>query len=376
MVRILFIDDDPNIHIVLRMCLPGECAVIPATDGAQGVRLAQEEDPDVILLDIGLPDIDGMQVLRRILALPAAPPVIMLTATGDTTKVVEAIKIGAHDYIVKPFTHEKVFAILRTAVHVHTGDRQIPDEVVLPRIIGHSPGIRHVKHLIALYATSESPVLILGETGTGKELVARSIHDLSERRREIYVPINCGAIPETLMETELFGSEKGAYTDAVARPGVFERAHRGTLFLDEIGEMTLLNQVKLLRVMEEKSFCRMGGVRTIASDARIIAATNRAVGSAVKTGSFREDLYYRINTLPLSIPPLRRRRVDIPPLVRAFLQTHAARGSAGTSISSSAIEKLIDHDWPGNIRELKNVTERAFLFAGRGQIKARHIFFE
>ncbi len=376
MVRILFIDDDPNIHTFLKMVLPGECAVIPALDGEQGVRMTAEEDPDLVLLDIGLPDVDGMEVLRRILDLPAAPPVIMLTADRSAEKVVEAIKAGAHDYIVKPFTREKIHSILRTAVRLHLSDAPPVDDSQLSHIIGRSPSIREVKRLIALYATSDSPVLIIGETGTGKELVARTIHDLSARRGEIFVPLNCGAIPETLLETELFGAEKGAFTDAVSRPGLFERAHRGTLFLDELGEMPLHHQVKLLRVIEDKTFSRVGGLRCIESDVRIIAATNRALRSAVKAGGFRQDLYYRINTLPLRIPPLRSRRADIPELARTFAEAHVDGVDARASISSSAIEKLLDYDWPGNIRELRNVMERAVLFSKGDSIEPRHIIFE
>lgn len=381
MVRILFIDDDPHIHTVLRMSLPVECAVIPATDGKRGLALAVEEDPDLVLLDIGLPDIDGMQVLRRILELPSAPPVIIVTASDDTATVVEAIKTGAHDYIVKPFTHDKIETILLAAIRMQLREELPANGAKLHHIIGRSPGIRRVKRLIALYATSNAPVLVVGETGTGKELVARTIHDLSDRRNEVYVPVNCGAIPENLMETELFGAEKGAFTDAVARPGVFERAHLGSLFLDEIGETSLPHQVKLLRVIEEKSFVRVGGVRSTKADVRIIAATNRALGPAVREGSFRKDLYYRVNTLPLSIPPLRARKGDIPDLARAFAERRDAAphgdgsGRGPMSLSSSAIERLTDYDWPGNIRELKNVIERAILFAGAGPIEARHILF-
>jgi transcriptional regulator with PAS, ATPase and Fis domain len=229
--------------------------------------------------------------------------------------------------------------------------------------------------MIRLYATSTSPVLIVGETGTGKELVARTIHELSARQQEVYLPINCGAIPDTLMETELFGSERGAYTDAITRPGVFERANRGSLFLDEVGEMGLQHQVKLLRVIEDKSFTRVGGVHSVSSDARIIAATNRTLSSAVQNGTFRQDLYYRINTLPLSVPPLRRRKMDIPELARNFVRLYTGNGGGHAVISSSAIEKLVEYRWPGNIRELKNVIERALLFAENGRIDTRHVTF-
>lgn len=374
MVRILFIDDDPKIHAVLEMALPGECAVIPAMSGGEGIRLVEEEDPDLVLLDIGLPDMDGMEVLRQILALPSPPPVIMVTARGETETVVEAIKAGAHDYIVKPITREKVYSIVHTAVRVHLTDDPPADESSVCHMIGSSPAMRNVKRLVALYATSHSPVLIVGETGTGKELVAQTIHALSARHGEVYIPINCGAIPETLLETELFGAERGAFTDATTRPGVFERAHRGTLFLDEIGEMPVQQQVKLLRVIEERAFTRVGGIRRIESDVRFIAATNRALSGEVDGGRFRRDLYYRINTLPLSVPPLRSRRADIPELARAFVK--AGAGDRPASLTSTALEKLMGYRWPGNIRELRNVIERAQLFARGGRIEARHIVFD
>lgn len=375
MVRIVFIDDDPNIHTVLQLTLPDECAVIPATDGKSGLRLVEEEDPDLVLLDIGLPDCDGMVLLRRILGLPGAPPVVMLTASNETEKVVESIKIGALDYIVKPFTPRRILSVVHSALRLHLADRTRTADARFAHIIGSSPAIREVKRRIAMFAPSDSPVLILGETGTGKELVAHTIHDLSARQGEVFVAVNCGAIPDSLMETELFGSEKGAYTDAVTRSGIFERAHRGTIFLDEIGEMSPRHQVKLLRVIEEKSFIRVGGVRSIGSDCRIVTATNRSLQEEVERGTFRGDLFYRISTLPLEIPPLRARKTDIPELARFFLDRYTHGRVDGVALTSAAIEKLLDHDWPGNIRELRNVIERALLFSEGGPLEPRHLFF-
>ena len=369
MVRIVVIDNDPHTHAVLQMSLPRECALLPATTGLQGFRLVEEEDPDVVLLAVELPDADGMQLLPRILELPEAPPVIMMTTRKDTKTIVEAIRIGAHNFISKPVDPGKFLILLQTAVQIAAIRHAVIGDAPMPQIIGSSPAIRRVKDITRRYATSNSAVLIIGETGTGKELVAQSIHDLSKRGNESYVPINCGAIPETLMETELFGSEKGAYTDAVARPGVFERAHRGTLFLDEIGDMLPHHQVKLLRVLEDRSFNRVGGSRTIQSDIRIISATNCDLATAVRNGAFRRDLFYRVSTLPIEIPPLRARRVDIPELTRAFLDKFSEDCGQTLRISSSALEKLIDYDWPGNVRELRNVIERAILFAEDGMIR-------
>jgi len=373
MVRIVVIDNDPHTHAVLQMSLPRECALLPATTGLQGFRLVEEEDPDVVLLAVELPDADGMQLLPRILALPEAPPVIMMTGRKETRAIVDAMRIGAHNFISKPVDPNKFLILLQSAVHIAAIRHAVIGNAPIPEIIGSSPAIRKVKDISRRYSTSNSSVLIIGETGTGKELVAQSIHELSKRGGESYVPINCGAIPETLMETELFGSEKGAYTDAVARPGVFERAHRGTLFLDEIGDMLPHHQVKLLRVLEDRTFTRVGGSRTIQSDVRIISATNCDLATAVKDGSFRRDLFYRVSTLPVEIPPLRSRRTDIPELTRTFLDQFSEDCGRTLKISSSALEKLIEYNWPGNVRELRNVIERAVLFAEDGLIQASHI---
>jgi DNA-binding NtrC family response regulator len=375
MVKVLFVDDDPQAHRTLDMVLPDQYSLLSAYTARQGIDTAAREAPDVILLDIGLPDMDGISALKQIMARPGRPPVIMLTALTEPRLVKEALLGGACDYIVKPYELKELLGTLRTAVggiDARRAAASTPDSAVLETLIGESAGIRDVKQLIVRYAPSDSPVLVLGESGTGKELVARSIHETSHRRSRSFVALNCGAIPETLLETELFGAERGAFTDAVSRPGSFEQANGGTLFLDEIGEMSAAAQTRLLRVIEQKELTRVGGARAVPLDVRVVSATNREL-KADMGGRFRADLFYRLGVLPIRVPPLRERSQDIPLLATHFL---SLLRSPAAEISPEAREKLCAYPWPGNIRELRNVMERAFLSAETGVIRACDVSFD
>ncbi len=361
MVKVLFIDDDLQAHKTLKTILPEAYDLESAYTGREGEAAAARERPDVVLLDIGLPDVDGIEVLKHLTAGAGAPPVIMLTALTGVNTVKEAILAGARDYIVKPYGIKELEGTIRRAVR-YADSRPSAAVGDIPRMVGESAAFNAAKRLILQYASSDSPVLLQGESGTGKELAARSLHEASRRAAERFIAINCGAIPENLLETELFGSEKGAYTDAVARPGSFESANGGTLFMDEVGELSLKAQTRLLRVLEEKTVTRVGGSRPVESDVRIVSATNKDLKAEVGRGTFREDLYYRLCVLPVRLPPLRERREDIPLLAVHLL---ASITPEDCIISEKARAKLHAHAWPGNVRELRNALERSLLTCGK-----------
>jgi len=380
MIRILFIDDDPQAQKTLSMVLREEYNLVSSLTAAEGLEVLEKADPDVVLLDINLPDRSGLDVLDEILQRPEAPPVIMLTAYGDVEFVKRAIRAGAYDYILKPYTLDHLEGTIRRAVenialrraYFQSMTKQaFADPQAMDKLVGESRALRELKALIGRFAAGDSPVLIQGESGTGKELAAEAIHRLSPRSEGPFEAINCGAIPETLVEAELFGSEKGAYTDATSRAGRFERADGGTIFLDEIGELPPKAQSALLRVIEFKRIHRVGGTRAIPLNIRILSATNRDLKKEVKTGRFREDLYYRINVLFLPIPPLRSRDGDISLLCAYFLKAK----KADLRIQPQAVEKLLSHHWPGNVRELRNVIERAAVLSEGDEIRARDIQF-
>jgi DNA-binding NtrC family response regulator len=376
MVNVLFIDDDPQAHRTLELVLPEQYALISAYTAKEGIEAARREPPDLVLLDINLPDADGITVLRQIASRPAAPPVIMLTAMSHPSLVKEAILGGACDYVVKPYELPELLGTMRTALAGSDARRAAASASVVPpsgELVGESAVLQEVRELIVRYAPSDSPVLVLGESGTGKELVAREIHEASRRRDGPCVAINCGALPDALLETELFGSEKGAFTDAVTRPGAFEQANGGTLFLDEIGELSPQAQTRLLRVIEHKQLTRLGGTRVVPLDVRVISATNRELGPRTEGAGFRMDLFYRLSVLPIRVPPLRARSEDVPVLAVHFL---CLLGRAALRIEADAREKLCSHPWPGNVRELRNVMERASLSARNGSIRARDLVFD
>ena len=377
MIRILFIDDDPQAQKTLSMVLREPYIVASALSAAEGLEVLEKTDPDVVLLDINLPDRSGLDVLDEILARPTAPPVIMLTAYGEVEFVKRAIRSGAYDYILKPYVLEQLEGTIRRAVEnialrrAYVQSLAAADPQVMGKLVGESRALKELKTLIGRFAAGDSPVLIQGESGTGKELAAEAIHRLSPRREGPFEAVNCGAIPETLVEAELFGSEKGAYTDAIPRAGCFERADGGTIFLDEIGELPSKAQATLLRVLEFKEIHRVGGSRAIPLNIRVLSATNRDLKKEVEAGRFREDLYYRINVLFLNVPPLRSRDGDVSLLCAHFLR----QKQPDLRIHPQAVKKLLTHSWPGNIRELRNVIERAAALCEGDEILARDIQF-
>ncbi len=377
MLKVLFVDDDRPLHETFDLVLSDRCTLLSAYTGADGLEMFEREAPDVVLLDIDLPDLDGVSLLRRMVARPFPPPVIMLTALTDVQLVKECVLAGAYDYIVKPCDLAELEGTLRRAA-VQADARRArlgePDDAeAFAGLAGETPAMRDVKRLVLRYASSDSAVVVLGESGTGKELVARSLHRASHRAAGPFVAVNCGAIPDGLAETELFGAERGAFTDAVSRPGSFERAAGGTIFLDEVGELPQRAQVGLLRVLEQKEVNRVGGSRAVPLDVRVVSATNRDLKDAVRHGTFRDDLYWRLVVLPIRLPALRERLADLP-LVSAVLL--AQLGGDGAALADDALELLAAHPWPGNVRELRNVLERALLAAHDGAIRARDLSFD
>ena len=380
MIRILFVDDDPKAQKILSTVLSEPYTVVSALTAAEGLQLFAKTDPDVVLLDINLPDRSGLDLLDEIVQRPLAPPVIMLTAFGEIEFVKRAIQAGAYDYILKPYTLDHLEGTIRRAVEnialrrAYLQSMRIEmstDAWAAGNLVGESRALKELKALISRFAAGDSPVLIQGESGTGKELAAEAIHRLSPRKGGPFEAINCGAIPENLVEAELFGSEKGAFTDATSRAGCFERADGGTIFLDEIGELPPKAQITLLRVIEFKRVHRVGGTRAIPLNIRILSATNRDLKEEMRAGRFRKDLYYRINVLFLPVPPLRDRDGDISILCAYFLKDKRA----DLRIHPRAVEKLLSHSWPGNVRELRNVIERAVVLSDGDEIQARDIQF-
>jgi DNA-binding NtrC family response regulator len=339
-----------------------------------GIEKVQRTEQDVVLLDIDLPDKNGLEVLKEIVALPAPPPVIMLTVSDDIPTIVRAIKTGAYDYVAKPYDLPVLeAAIWRAAQNSELRKTHFPVHPEVDQIIGESPVMKAVKEITRKYAVNDTPVLILGESGTGKELVARAVHRVSLRHKGPFIPFNCAAIQDTIVESELFGSERGAFTGAVSKAGLFEQAQNGTLFLDEIGEMSPAAQAKLLRVLETNEMMRVGGSQFITLNIRIIAATNKDLKEEIKNKTFRSDLYYRLNVLEIRLPTLRERIDDIP-----LLSAHFTKSISGgkKKISPDAIDKLKTHSWPGNVRELKNVLKRAAILSDGDIIKQEHIIFQ
>jgi DNA-binding NtrC family response regulator len=374
--KILIIDDEKRMCIVLKQALENELTAVTTADSGEAAMAAMEIDRfDVVLSDMKMPGISGMEVLRKVKQKTPDTEVMLMTAYADTQSAVEAMKTGAYDYIIKPFEiaelRHKIDNILekrRLATENIQLKKQLRKKYSLENMVGKSGAMQRVYELVEKVSASDATVLIRGESGTGKELVASAIHNLSRRKEQPLVAVNCGALPESLLESELFGHEKGAFTGADKQKlGRFELADEGTIFLDEIGDITTTTQVKLLRVLQEREIVRLGGTETIRIQARTIAATNRNLEEAVKNNTFREDLYYRINVFPIFIPPLRDRKEDIPDLAAHFLQI---QGSQPDKIAAKALKLLIDYAWPGNVRELENVIERSLIMAGDDIIKA------
>ncbi|HEU0034426.1 MAG TPA: sigma-54 dependent transcriptional regulator [Kofleriaceae bacterium] len=376
--KILVADDEQNLRRVLVAMLKRDGhEVVQAADGAEAIQ--QLADVDVVITDLRMPGADGMDVLRSAAKNHPHVPVIMITAYGSVGQAVEAIKAGAFDYIEKPFEQDSIRAIVEKAIGQAAANRMAPRQALYTEsevkgkfgLVGQSNEMQSIFSVIESVADTPSTVLITGESGTGKELVAKALHEQSSRKDEPFIKINCAAIPKTLMESELFGYEKGAFTGATSsKPGRFELADGGTLFLDEIGEIPVEMQVKLLRAIQESEFERVGGLKTIKVDVRLITATNRDLELEIQRGNFREDLYYRLNVVPLQIPPLRRRTGDIPLLVRHIIKKFNERLKKNiTGISDEALAALEGHSWPGNIRELENVIERTILFCKHDRIE-------
>ncbi|ABO50519.1 two component, sigma54 specific, transcriptional regulator, Fis family [Desulforamulus reducens MI-1] len=376
--KILVIDDEEHMCWALEKGLMQEgYQVFTSTRGKHGLDIIRKETPSLVILDLKMPEMDGLEVLVKAKDLMPKLPIIMITAHGTIDTAIEAMKLGATDYITKPFDLDELKMVIRQALMVN----HLQEEVTFLRselnkkygqIVGNSQAIHDVCGLIEKVADSNATVLVTGESGTGKEITALSIHQLSSRRDKPFVPINCAALPESLLESELFGHEKGAFTGAVARKlGRFELANQGTLFLDEITEMPLSMQVKLLRVLQEKEFERVGGTDSIKIDVRVIAATNRDPMECIRKGTFREDLFYRLNVLPIHLPPLRERTEDIPLLAMHFIKKF--NPSQEQRMSPEAMGLLISYEWPGNIRELQNVIERSIILAQGNEIKPHHL---
>jgi DNA-binding NtrC family response regulator len=380
--QILVVDDEVNLRKVLSAQLGRDgYEVHTAEDGEAALAFLKEHHIDLVITDLRMPRVDGMDLLRAALRDDPSRPVVMLTAHGTVDNAVEALKTGAFDYITKPFDQNEVRIIVKKALRTRDlasadATREIvaaaPREGVLRfGIIGESQPIVDLYAILERVADTPTTVLITGESGTGKELVARALHENSSRRALPFIKVNCAAIPKDLMESELFGYERGAFTGAVgSKPGRFELAQAGTLFLDEIGELPNEMQVKLLRVLQESEFERVGGIKTIHIDVRLVAATNRDLKREIAAGAFREDLFYRLNVVSIALPALRERRADIPSLVQYFIAKFNTRlRKSVEGVEPDALERLISYPWPGNIRELENVIERAVLFADSLKIR-------
>jgi len=376
--QVLIVDDEPNLRKILSAQLTRDgYDVLTAEDGDQGLQLLREHHIDLVVTDLKMPKVDGMTLLKKALEEEPELPVVLVTAHGTIDTAVEALKSGAFDFVTKPFDKDEVRQIVAKALK--TRELRGADATSAPAsrgarfgIIGMSPGITELYGILERVADTPTTALITGESGTGKELVARALHEHSSRKDKPFIKVNCAAIPKELIESELFGYERGAFTGAVtSKPGRFELANGGTLFLDEIGEIPIEMQVKLLRALQESEFERVGGIKTIRVDVRLVAATNRDLKKLILAGSFREDLFYRLNVVPIRLPALRERTSDIPLLVDHFLVKFNERLKKKVeSAARDALDLLVQYPWPGNIRELENVIERAVLFCDAHELGA------
>jgi len=374
-IKLLIADDEKNFSLVLQKELSRkEYDVSVANDGKSAVEFAEKVDYDVIVMDIMMPNLDGIQALKILKQAEPSPEVIMLTGNASVETAIEAMKAGAYDYLTKPCKIEELDILIRKAYERRALQKdnlfmqvRLNRKEATHQLVTNNRKMKELLSLVERAAQSESSVLIQGESGVGKELIAQSIHRFSPRYGQPFIDINCGAIQDTLLESEMFGYEKGAFTNAdSSKPGLFELADHGTLFLDEIGELSPRLQVKLLRVLETRTFFRVGGVKQVKVDIRLVAATNKTLQEEVQENRFRQDLLYRINTVTVEIPPLRERKDDVPILVEHFVKNLASK--TPLSVSSEAMELMSEYSWPGNVRELRNVIERALVLAPTGEI--------
>lgn len=383
METVLIVDDEKNFLVILKAVLDEEgYEVLTAADPFTALDIVQHTDLDAVVTDMKMPQIDGISLLERIKQINPDLPVIIMTAYGTIEKAVEAMKKGAFDYITKPFSNEELKVTVRKAIDMYLLVKEnkylnqaLQYQYQFGNIIGKSKPMQAVFDLIRKVAKTKATVLVTGESGTGKELVAKAIHYNSPRHKQPFISVNCAALPETLLESELFGHEKGSFTGATSlRKGRFELADGGTLFLDEVSEMSPSLQVKLLRVLQEREFERVGGTKTIKVDVRIIAASNKDLREEVESGHFREDLYYRLNVVHIHLPPLRERTDDIPLLVAHFLKKYAKEmGEKEIKIAPEALNLIYNYTWPGNVRELENAIERAVILCSGQEIKPEHL---
>ncbi len=378
--HILIVDDELEIRKTLAGVLEDEgFKVKSAPDGETALKMIEEDTPDLILLDIWMPGIDGLETLSRIKEKHDDIAVIMISGHGSVETAVKATKLGAYDFFEKPLSLDQVILTTQNVMNMLNlrSENQRLREQIQSRheIVGESPAIRAVRDQIDRAAPSDGRVMITGENGTGKELVARHIHLLSQRRDKAFIEVNCAAIPEELIESELFGHEKGAFTGATGkRRGKFDLADGGTIFLDEIADMSLRTQAKILRILQERSFERVGGAEVISVDARVIAATNKNLETLIRENRFREDLYFRLNVIPIHVPPLRDRREDIPLFVEHFMKLYCDEsGLTRRNFTPDAVEELKNHAWPGNVRELKNIVERLVIMTPNKTVNRRDV---
>ena len=379
---VLIVDDEVGARESLKMILKNDYEVFLAKNAEEAFLQVKTHSPDLILLDIILPDLDGLKVLEKIRQNDPDMIVIMITATKTVKTAVEAMKLGANDYVTKPFDVDELRLIITRSLSTKALEQEVKyrreemdKNFDFGNIIGKSKLMKEIFKVVKQIADSKSTALIMGESGTGKELISRAIHYNSNRKTFPFVTINCAAIPETLIESELFGHEKGAFTNAIERKlGRFEVAHQGTLFLDEIGELSLATQAKILRFLEEREFNRVGGSKTIKVDVRLITATNKDLNQLIKKGSFREDLYYRINVVPIVIPPLRERKEDIPMLIDHFIIKFNGENNKNVKgISKEALDLMMQYEWPGNVRELENLVERVIALTSNESIQLNEL---
>lgn len=381
--KVLIADDDDSIRELLVAVLKDEgFETFECKRGSEVLRTVPRLEPDLMILDLRMPENDGIEIMRRLNEQDARVPTLLMTAYGTSRSAIEATQLGAYDYITKPFDLDEVLHTVRRYFEYAQLSAEVRKLRALEagrdpadRIIGNSPEMQHIYKEIGKVAASNANVLVMGETGTGKELVGESIHAFSNYRNGPLVKVNLTALPETLIESELFGHEKGSFTGAIAQhKGKFEMAHKGTIFLDEIGDMTLSTQRKLLRVLQDKQFERVGGSVSVQVDCRVVAATNKNLSEEVQGGRFREDLYYRLNVITLHMPALRNRKEDVPLLVEHFLNKFRYQpGSPPARISEEAMLALLDYDWPGNVRQLEHTVERAVIVARGGIITSQHL---